>query len=112
MSKNLVEILAKNIIIRRKNIGLSQKELAAKLDITHDAMSRLERAKMAPKFSRLQDIAEALHCSASSLLEIQNINATQRAKILTELLEVLTDEQQEAVMSVMYTTVKAMTGEE
>lgn len=39
----IVEIVGANIANRRRQLNISQKELAARLDITQDAMNRIER---------------------------------------------------------------------
>ncbi len=108
MSELIVEIVGKNIAEQRKKIKLSQKELAAKLNITHDAMSRMERGKMAPKMSRLHEVANALQCSVSSLFQISSPSIQEKALAIAETLESLSPEQQEAVLNVMYSTVSAL----
>ena len=45
----LVEIVGQNIASRRKQLGLSQKELAIRLDMTQDALNRMEKGHIAPK---------------------------------------------------------------
>lgn len=48
MSETSLSILfAQNIAQQRKRLGLSQKELAIRLDITQEAMVRIERSKTA-----------------------------------------------------------------
>ena len=108
MSDLLLKTIAENIIAQRKKRGLSQKELAAKLAITNESMGRIERGVMAPKFSRLQDIADTLQCSVAYLMQDGSPNVKDRAQMLAELLNGLPTEKQEAVMDVMYTTVNAL----
>lgn len=108
MSETLSKIVAQNIVAHRKKLNLSQKELAVKLGITNESMGRIERGVMAPKFSRLQDIADALQCSVSCLFKNSSPKLQERVEVLTELLEDLSTEKQEAVLSVMYTTINAL----
>ena len=57
MAKNeLSVIFGNNIHRKRKQLGLTQDELAEKLGIGQQSLSRMERGTMAPKFERLQDI--------------------------------------------------------
>lgn len=45
---------------RRRELNLSQKELASKLGITQSQISNLERAAVDPRLSTLQDIVRVL----------------------------------------------------
>ena len=56
-------IVGENISDRRRRLGLSQKKLAQRLEISQDAMARMEKGRIAPKMGRLQDIADTLQCS-------------------------------------------------
>ena len=58
--KKLAEIVGENISERRRRLGLSQKELADRLEISQDAMARMEKGRIAPKMGRLQYIADNL----------------------------------------------------
>ena len=42
---------------RRKQMGLTQVQLATRLGITQDSLSRMENGAIAPKFSRLPELA-------------------------------------------------------
>ncbi len=64
---SLAVIFGNNIQRKRKQLGLTQDELAELLGIGQQSLSRMERGTMAPKFDRLEDIASALHCPVSEL---------------------------------------------
>ena len=66
-AKNLIRIFSENIQRRRKQLGMTQEELAERLDISQQSMSRMERGIMAPKFERLAEIASALRCPVAEL---------------------------------------------
>ncbi len=61
------EILADNISKYRKKSGLSQVELAEKLGLTYQAISKWETAKCAPDISLLPMMAELFECSIDDL---------------------------------------------
>ena len=64
MAENkFVLIVGENISDRRRRLGLSQKKLAERLEISQDAMARMEKGRIAPKMGRLQAIADTLQCS-------------------------------------------------
>lgn len=68
--KELAEIIGENISGRRRKLGLTQAQLAEKLDIGQDALSRMENGAISPKIARLRDIAAL--CSA--VLRISSVN--------------------------------------
>lgn len=52
----------------RKRMGLTQSDLAEKVNVTPQAVSNWERGETLPDISLLPDLAEALHCSADAIL--------------------------------------------
>ncbi len=82
----------------RKQRGLTQKELAEKLEVTDKAISRWETGKGMPETSLLKPLAEILGVSvgellAGKMLEVSQIKE-QTDKILLESLEEPDDEAQ------------------
>ena len=65
--ENVNMILAANILRYRKNKGLSQEELANKLGITFQAVSKWENAKAAPDITFLPMMADIFECSIDDL---------------------------------------------
>ncbi len=111
IAKPLSKIIGENISKRRKKLNLSQKELAVKLGLTYESMSRIENGKAAPKIARMEEIATYLECSVSALFRDEaniDIKTREKADILVELLASLPEEKQDAVMEIVYTSVKAM----
>ena len=65
--ENTNTILAQNIKKYRTQCGITQDELAAKLGVTYQAVSKWENAKAAPDISFLPDMAEIFGCSIDEL---------------------------------------------
>lgn len=101
-------LLGKNISARRKVLGISQKELAARLNITQDAMTRIENGKIAPKMKRLDDIAAVLKCTVSSLFRTDFEQAHERATVIAEIISTLPEEGQDALVNLMSHAVSVM----
>lgn len=104
----LVEIVGKNIANGRKRLGMSQKEFAIKLDISQDALKRMEKGKIAPKMSRLEDIATLLQCPVAFLFRKENTATQERSATITDILATLPDEAQEAVVNLVAETARIM----
>ena len=67
--ENTNTILAQNIKKYRTQCGITQDELAAKLGVTYQAVSKWENAKAAPDISFLPDMAEIFGCSIDELFD-------------------------------------------
>ena len=58
--RNLAQRVGAAIAARRKQRGYTQSQLAERLSISQEALSRMEKGIISPKFSRLEDLADAL----------------------------------------------------
>ena len=65
--ENVNIVLAANILRYRKKSGLSQDELAQKLGVTFQAVSKWENAKAAPDITFLPMMADIFECSIDDL---------------------------------------------
>ena len=104
----LVEIVGKNISERRKKLGMSQKELAIRLDITQDALNRMEKGRIAPKMSRLENIAEILQCPVSYLVRSKDDALQERAATIADILGSLPEAGQEVMVELVAETARVM----
>ena len=69
------EMLGRFIAQRRKELNLTQRELAEKLHVTDKAVSKWERGAGCPDISLLEPLAEALGLSVDQLLTYQTAAA-------------------------------------
>lgn len=60
-------MLGKNIKMRRKKLGLTQQELADKLDMSLNFVGKIEVAFSKPSLDTLIEIAEVLETTVSDL---------------------------------------------
>lgn len=54
------EAIARQVILRRGELGLTQKELAARVGTSHSAISRLESGQHRASIATLERVGEAL----------------------------------------------------
>ena len=71
---NLSALVGENIARRRKQLGMTQDELAEKLEISASAMSRIESGQASPRFSRLEELADILHYQVADLFRRHDKN--------------------------------------
>ena len=93
----LKQIVAKNLIALRKQAGLTQLELAEKLNYSDKAVSKWERAESLPDVETIKKIADLYHVSVDALLreerditkKIRKRGLTAGQKILITLISVV-----------------------
>lgn len=69
---DLKEIIAKNIIKYRKQLGLTQLELAEKLNYSDKTLSKWERAESMPDIITLKQLADLFEISVDILISEEN----------------------------------------
>lgn len=104
----LAEIVGQNIAMRRKGLGLSQKELALQLGITQDALNRMEKGHIAPKLSRFEDLARQLNCPVSAFFHSAAPGPGDRLAVLAEMLTPLSEDAQESIIRIVGEIVHSM----
>jgi len=67
-----IEFLAEQIKIRRKELGLSQEDLADNTGISLTLIKDIERSKANPTMGNVIKIAEALQVSVAELLDVDD----------------------------------------
>lgn len=105
---NLAAVVGENISGMRRRLGLSQKELAERLEITQDAMARMEKGKIAPKMSRLPVIANALGCRVAYLFREHDEATEERASTIADILKALPPDGQEALVELVASAARVM----
>ena len=109
MAENkLAEIVGENISERRRRLGLSQKELADRLEISQDAMARMEKGRIAPKMGRLQGIADTLQCTVAYLFRTHDEETEERAANIADILKMLPADGQEALVELVANAARVM----
>jgi transcriptional regulator with XRE-family HTH domain len=73
--------LGGRIRLRRRELGLSQDQLARQIGITFQQIQKYEHGTNRVSFSRLAEIAEALKCSVSDI--IGDLDQTKAAPIFS-----------------------------
>lgn len=93
----------------RKQHGLTQAELAARLGISKSAISMYERGKREPELEMLETMADFFHVSVSTLLRRQEADLVNGDPALTEYLETLRDRPE---MRMLFSVTKNATRED
>lgn len=73
MKQEFYKLLAKNIKQRRQKLGLTQQQLADRLNMSLNFVGKIEVAFSKPSLDTLIEIAEALETTVSDLIDFFNI---------------------------------------
>lgn len=79
-SKDIKIIIANNIIKQRKQLGLTQLELAEKLNYSDKTLSKWERAEAVPDIITLAQLAELFNTTVDSLISDDEIEIIEPIK--------------------------------
>ena len=77
--------LGERIVRLRKAAGLTQKELAAILNVTDGAVSKWERGINFPDLATMEPLAAALHTDMLTLLGLEGASGAEVAETLSDL---------------------------
>ena len=91
-------VAAENIAWKRKSCGLTQAQIAERLSVEKESISRMESGRIVLSLERLQQFAEVFCCSVGELLHEPSSDVEVQAKNIAELLQELSYEEREAVV--------------
>ena len=92
-NRQLMEQIGQAIAKYRQASGLTQAQLAEILDMSNDAVSRMERGKTTPTVLRLVELSEIFHCEVADLLTDSSNRTMDQARTLERLLNQLDYEE-------------------
>ena len=106
--QKLAAIVGANIARRRKAIGLSQDQLAEKLNISGASLSRIESGTAAPRFPRLEELAEILGCHVADLFRKKGEPLNVKLDTVEDMLRSLPAGTQEDLVYLMITAIRTV----
>jgi transcriptional regulator with XRE-family HTH domain len=95
----LTRLVGRNIYNKRKRLGLTQEELAERIGIGQQSLSRMEKGRIAPKFERLQIIADTLECPVTDLFREDDGDTSALVERIADMLQGLDARRRELVFS-------------
>lgn len=93
----------KNSVIAkyRQQAGLTQEQLAEKLGVSNETVSRIERGVILPSLVRLSDIADHLNCRTEELFADKTFAKQDRHSHLARLLDELDHNDREWLVAMV-----------
>lgn len=99
--KAIAKAIGKAIAKKRMEKGLTQENVAEKLNIGNEAVSRIERGTVIPNIIRLVELAEIFGCGTDELLMESSPRSMDNARYFHQLFEQLSDEDKAFLQDMM-----------
>lgn len=106
--RSIAKVAAENIALRRKAAGLTQAQVAERLSVEKESISRMESGRIALNLERLQQFADIYGCTVSDLIKDGSADVQAQAQSLTEMLSPLSPDEREAVVRFVGETVRLL----
>lgn len=99
--KSIAQAIGKAIAQKRMEKGLTQENVAEKLNIGYEAVSRIERGTVIPNIVRLVELADIFECGIDELLTASSLRPIDHANALLKQPEHLAEPDREWLLNVM-----------
>lgn len=99
--KRLSKSVGVLIAVRRKALGLTQGQLAERVNIEQESMSRIETGTITPSLGRLISLADALDCPVETLLRPASHRKQDQILVVAELLNQLNGAERDFALGVI-----------
>ena len=106
--KKLADVVGRAIARQRIRSKLSQEEVAEKLGVGSEAVSRIERGKVMPNIERLAELAMIFGCETAELLTEGSSRPEDQARRLHDLLATLNTNDRQLVMGLVESLVERL----
>lgn len=97
----IAEVVGRAIAKHRVASNLTQEQVAERLGIGNEAVSRIERGIVIPTIARLVELAEIFDCDASDLLTEASHRSSDQASHLSKMLVKLNGHDRTLVIEVV-----------
>lgn len=99
--KQMAAVVGRAIARQRKRCGLTQNEVAEKLGVSFDVVSRTERGIVMPTIARLMQLASIFGCETAELLTETSTRSTDQASRMADLISGLNHSERLLIMNMV-----------
>lgn len=97
-AKDINKLIGKTIARYRQKSGFTQEQIAEKLELGNETVSRIERGIIMPNVMRLIELAEIFNCTAADLLGGSSPRAQDQNGYADSLIAGLNEEDRQLVI--------------
>ena len=101
MDTALAQSIGRAIAKYRLMAGLTQAQVAERLNISNEAVSRMERGTIMPTVARLIQLAHIFDCEATDLIKESSHNIHDQARRLIDLMKQLNDTERQHLLGIV-----------
>ena len=87
---------------RRKELNMTQKELATKIHVTDKAVSRWERGLGFPDINTIKELADALNVSITELMTSEKADSEKTDAVVSDVIRVAKEDINERQKTILY----------
>lgn len=99
--KSLAEAVGRTIARQRMRCEMTQEEVAERLGVGNEAVSRIERGLVIPNVARLFEFAAIFNCQVADLLHEASSRPDEQASRISQLLSVLDQPDRQLVVEMV-----------
>jgi transcriptional regulator with XRE-family HTH domain len=99
--KELASVVGRAIARQRMRCGLTQEDVAERLGVGNEAVSRIERGVVMPNVARLVELAAIFGCETAELLTEASLNPNDQASRVARLLAALDSEDRRLIVELV-----------
>lgn len=99
--KRLAVVVGRAVARQRTRAALTQEEVAERLGVGNEAVSRIERGVVIPNITRLVELAAIFNCEAAELLTESSQRPDDQAARISRLLASLNQTDRQLVMELV-----------
>ncbi len=99
--KRLADSIGRAIAKQRVRSQLTQEEVAERLGVGNEAVSRIERGRVIPNIVRLIELAEIFNCEAAELLGQASFHIDDQSSRMKQLLAPLNQSDRTLIIDVV-----------
>ncbi len=97
----IAQAVGKNISKKRVACGLTQENVAERLEIGLEAVSRIERGTVTPNIVRLCEFADIFECKVEDLITGASSRKLDQANYIVDLIGKLSDSNRKMIVEVV-----------
>lgn len=99
--QRLAKQLGLNIAQYRQQANLTQEQLAERLGIGNEAVSRIERGVVMPSLMRLIEFSDIFRCSLADLVSRKSVRENDESHYIISMLQGLEKEDRDLVVEIL-----------
>lgn len=94
-------VLGRAIAKKRMECGMTQEDVAERLQIGYEAVSRIERGTVSPNLDRLFELADIFNCGVAELVTESSRRSLDQAHHIANLLQQLSEGDRQLVVEIV-----------